>query len=32
MSVFDINPDIRFVETLSSSFYANEKYYEENSN
>lgn len=29
MSIFDINPDIKFAETLSSRFYTDEKYFEE---
>ena len=29
MSIFDINPDIRQAETLSSEFYTNEKYFHE---
>lgn len=29
MSVFDINPDIRRAETISSEFYTNEKYFHE---
>lgn len=29
MSIFDINPDIKFAETLSSRFYTDERYFEE---
>ena len=29
MSIFDINPDIRYAETLSSDFYTDEKYFRE---
>lgn len=28
MSIFEINPDIRYAETLSSEFYTDEKYFE----
>src|SRR5689334_22946861 len=27
MNIFDINPDIRYAETLSSEFYTDEKYF-----
>ncbi len=29
MNIFDINPDIRYAETLSSEFYTDEKYFRE---
>ena len=29
MSIFDINPDIRYAETLSSEFYTDERYFRE---
>ena len=29
MSIFDINPDIKYAETLASEFYTAEKYFEE---
>ncbi len=29
MSVFNVNPDIRYAETLASEFYTSEKYFEE---
>ncbi len=29
MSIFDINPDIRYAETLSSKFYTDDRYFDE---